>query len=108
MDEIATLPITTAFADELYRSGAGRLARVLLDVAERGVNIRVALVRMPHEEGYLFVDASCANKAGPLTDEERERLAGAAVTARVAFRLYEHCGCGNHRRGIVRVEWRET
>jgi len=109
-----TQPITETLCDELTCQGFGRVTRVLVDIADRGVDIKTVLLDLPIDGLTLFIETTCYGshglKTGPMTTEERSRLVGAIVdTGQLRLLLHEHCGCGEHNQGrhlsVLRLDW---
>ena len=96
-------PLTDAFCDELRKAGAHRVATVLRDVADRGVDLQVAFGKMPDHHWTLYVETECYNR-GLMAREERQALIGAVgctgdgqrMEPELRLSLSEHCGCGKH------------
>jgi hypothetical protein len=93
-------PITDAFCTELSTIGGARLVTALRDVAERGIEIEVALLHDPVGV-TLYVHTECDVKHGLMTREEQAAVLANVHTIKAWHRrlvLTEHCGCGQHHR----------
>lgn len=90
-------PLTPAVVDDLIRCGGAKLVKVLLDLADRGVDLTVRLLDLPSPDGTtLYIETSCYNRrAGLPTADERGRLV-AAMWTDLRLHLHQHCGCGEH------------
>src|SRR5262249_40247031 len=108
-EAMKTEAITETLCDELTRQGFGRVARVLLDVADRGVDIKATLLDLPIDGLTLFIETTCwgshGTATGLMTPEERSRL----VATDLRVRLRQHCGCGDHNDGAtlrsLHIDW---